>query len=71
MIANSNLITYRMVEVHVANSSATIEYKNSRLVVDTSFIGPYVFKINSLFQFIGELEATDVCYHSAIRLSSF
>ena len=49
-----------MVEVHVANSWATIEYKGSRLLVDTSLLGPFPFKIDSLFQFIGELESKDV-----------
>jgi hypothetical protein len=49
-----------MVEVHVGNSRATIEYKGSRLAVDTSLIGSFVYKIDSLFQFIGELEDNDV-----------
>ena len=52
----------RLKQVDVNNNTALIEYKDAQLLVDTSFLGDsWQFKINSLFQLIGEIEQREVC----------
>eukprot|EP01027_Heterolobosea_sp_BB2_P008546 GEZU01012679.1.p1 GENE.GEZU01012679.1~~GEZU01012679.1.p1 ORF type:complete len:101 (+),score=7.53 GEZU01012679.1:101-403(+) len=49
----------RVISWSVAENLVIIEHKNARLTVDVSLLGEFPLKIDSLFQFIGELDIAD------------
>eukprot|EP01027_Heterolobosea_sp_BB2_P008548 GEZU01012681.1.p1 GENE.GEZU01012681.1~~GEZU01012681.1.p1 ORF type:complete len:122 (+),score=5.82 GEZU01012681.1:101-466(+) len=55
----------RVISWSVAENLVIIEHKNARLTVDVSLLGEFPLKIDSLFQFIGELDIADHNHVSA------
>jgi len=46
----------RLQEYDPKNNRAVIEHNNVTLKIDTVFLESFPFKVNSMFQFIGEIE---------------
>jgi len=49
----------KLIEYDVVNGLAIIQYKEKKLVVDTALLDSFVYKIGSVFQFVGETRSTN------------
>jgi hypothetical protein len=60
--------THRLVSHDVVKNVATLQHQNMKLRVNVAMLGDdFPFKIDALFQFIGDIQRDEVCMHYSIR----
>lgn len=59
----------RISECHAVEDYLILVHKNAKLRIELGMLDPYAYKVNTLFQFIGELRLVEVRISAVLWLS--